>query len=112
MSYGHYNEQKEAEQQEAEAIPEGATHYHPKNEEWDHHYIKVTNAQMDNEEVLVWCELRPEWGHWSDIPVWDKGNKDKYIKIDYSSQAVKELALLESRQSVQELNNSLRGEEC
>ena len=63
-------------------IPEGATHYHEEGEEWAFHFIKVTNPQMDNEEVLVWLAIRPEWGHWSEYPAWDKDNKDLYIKIE------------------------------
>ena len=48
-------------------IPEGATHEHKGN---------------DDEEVYQWLALRPEWGHWSDIPVYDEDNKENYIKIN------------------------------
>lgn len=63
-------------------IPKGATHEHKGNNDWLPHFIKVVNANEDNEEVYQWLALRPEWGHWSDIPVCDIENKDNYIKIN------------------------------
>ena len=67
----------------SELIPEGATHYHEKDDEWLPHYIKVYVANvLADEEVKVWVDFGDNKGHWSDLPVWDKDNKDKYIKLD------------------------------
>lgn len=63
-------------------IPAGTTHYHFKDEEWSEHFIKVINPNTEEEEVFVWLDLNPEWGHWSDIPVWNKEQKHKYIPVD------------------------------
>jgi hypothetical protein len=62
-------------------IPEGSTHEHKGNDDWLPHFIKVVNANEDDEEVFQWLALRPEWGHWSDIPAYDKDNKENYIEI-------------------------------
>ena len=59
--------------------PEGATHYRPKDDEWDEYYIKVV-GQGEEHKVFMWIEMQPEWGHWSDIPAYDK-DPDNYIKI-------------------------------
>lgn len=63
-------------------LPEGTTHYHKGNDKWKEHCIKVENPNTEDEKVFIWLDLRPEWGHWSDIPVWDKDNKDNYTPID------------------------------
>ena len=99
----------------SEQIPEGATHYHEQDEEWAHHFIKVTNPQMDNEEVLVWCAIRPEWGYWTNITVWDEDNKDKYIRLNSQSElddedTKAEELCIKQKAMVDSINSKLEGE--
>ena len=62
--------------------PKGATHYHYGDEEWADHFIKVENANQDNEVVLVWVDTHKNKGFWSDLPVWAKDDKENYVKVE------------------------------